>query len=100
MNMNMPFDTLDYAQQLAKAGVPEVQDQQQSKLLADVLSKSVALPSELEAVERNVLTKIDSAEMKIEGRLNTLIGEINLVKWMLGTLIALNVAVMLKLFLK
>jgi hypothetical protein len=100
MNMNMPFDTLDYAQQLAKAGVPEVQAQQQSKLLADVLSKSVALPSELEAVERNVLTKIDSAEMKIEGRLNTLIGEINLVKWMLGTLIALNVAVMLKLFLK
>ena len=71
MNMNMPFDTLDYAQQLAKAGVPEVQAQQQSKLLADVLSKSVALPSELEAVERNVLTKIDSAEMKIEGRLNT-----------------------------
>ena len=100
MNMNMPFDTLDYAQQLAKAGVPDVQAQQQSKLLADVLSKSVALPSELEAVERNVLTKIDSAEMKIEGRLNTLIGEINLVKWMLGTLIALNVAVMLKLFLK
>ena len=100
MNMNMPFDTLDYAQQLAKAGVPEVQAQQQSKLLADVLSKSVALASELEAVERNVLTKIDSAEMKIEGRLNTLIGEINLVKWMLGTLIALNVAVMLKLFLK
>ena len=100
MNMNMPFDTLDYAQQLAKAGVPEVQAQQQSKLLADVLSKSVALPSELEAVERNVLTKIDSAEMKIEGRHNTLIGEINLVKWMLGTLIALNVAVMLKLFLK
>ena len=100
MNMNMPFDTLDYAQQLAKAGVPEVQAQQQSKLLADVLSKSVALPSELEAVERNVLTKIDSAEMRIEGRLNTLIGEINLVKWMLGTLIALNVAVMLKLFLK
>ena len=99
MNMNMPFDTLDYAQQLAKAGVPEVQAQQQSKLLADVLSKSVALPSELEAVERNVLTKIDSAEMKIEGRLNTLIGEINLVKWMLGTLIALNVAVMLMLFL-
>ena len=100
MNMNMPFDTLDYAQQLAKAGVPEVQAQQQSKLLADVLSKSVALPSELEAVERNVLTKIDSAEMKIEGRLNTLIGEINLVKWILGTLIALNVVVMLKLFLK
>ena len=100
MNMNMPFDTLDYAQQLAKAGVPEVQAQQQSKLLADVLSKSVALPSELEAVERNVLTKIDSAEMKIEGRLNTLIGQINLVKWMLGTLSALNVALMLKLFLK
>jgi len=38
--------------------------------------------------------------MKIEGRLNTLIGQINLVKWMLGTLSALNVALMLKLFLK
>ncbi len=99
MNMNIPFDTLDYAQQLAKAGVPLQHAELQSKLLADVLSKSVALPADLATVERNVIARVDATELKIEGRINTLAGEVNLTKWMLGTLIALNVAIMLKLFL-
>lgn len=99
MSMNIAFDTLDYAQQLAKAGVPAAQAEQQSKLLADVLGKSVAFPGDLSTLERNIVAKVESAELKIEGRMNTLAGEVNLTKWMLGTLIALNVAVLLKLFL-
>lgn len=100
MNMSIPFDTLDYAQQLAKAGVPSAQAEQQSKLLADVLGKSVAFPGDLATVERNVIAKVDASELKIEGRLNTLVGEVNLTRWMLGTLIALNVTILLKLFLR
>lgn len=98
-SMNVPFDTLDYAKQLAKAGVPEAQAEQQSKLLADVLGKSVAFPGDLTNLERNIIAKIEFAELKIEGRISTLVGEVSLTKWMLGTLIALNVAILLKLFL-
>lgn len=97
--MNIPFDTLDYAKRLETAGMPLAQAEQQAKLLADVLGKSVALPGDLATVERNLITKIDSSELKIEGRINTLTGEVNLTKWMLGTLIAINVAILLKLFL-
>ena len=100
MNMNIPFDTLDYAQQLAKTGVPAAQAEQQSKLLADVLGKSVAFPGDLATVERNVIAKVETSELKIDGRINTLVGEVNLTKWMLGTLIAMNVAILLKLFLR
>ncbi|MBV7542018.1 CCDC90 family protein [Acidovorax sp. sic0104] len=53
MNMNIPFDTLDFARKLASAGVPPAQAEQQSKLLADVLGKSVAFPSDLNTLERN-----------------------------------------------
>lgn len=110
MNMSIPFDTLDYAKQLAKAGVPEAQAEQQSKLLADVLGKLVAFPGDLATLERNVIAKveaselklngrIEASELKLDGRMNTLAGEVNLTKWMLGTLIAMNVAILLKLFL-
>ncbi|WP_255593512.1 hypothetical protein [Acidovorax sp. sic0104] len=34
------------------------------------------------------------------GRMNTLIGELNLNKWMLATSIALTITILLKLFLK
>ncbi len=97
--MTIPFDTLDYAKKLETAGVPLSQAEQQAKLLADVLGKSVASPSDLSSIERSLIAKIEASELKVEGRLNTLAGEINLTKWMLGTLIALNVAILLKLFL-
>lgn len=99
-SMTMPFDTLDYAQQLAKAGVPTAQAEQQSKILADVLGKSVAFPGDLATLERNVVSKVETFELKLEGRINNLAGEINLTKWMLGTLIALNLAILLKVFLR
>jgi hypothetical protein len=99
-SMTMPFDTLDYAQQLAKAGVPTAQAEQQSKILADVLGKSVAFPGDLATLERNVVSKVETCELKLEGRINSIAGEINLTKWMLGTLIALNLAILVKVFLR
>ena len=98
-SMNTPFDILDYAQRLAKAVVPTAQAQQQSKLLAEVLDKSVTFPGDLNTIERNVITKIESSEPKIDGRLSLLAGGLRLTTWMMGTLIALNVAILLKLFL-
>lgn len=51
-------------------------------------------------LERNVAAKIEAVELKLDGRMNTIAGELTLSKWMLATLVALNVAIMLKLFLR
>ncbi len=90
--MTITFDALDYARKLESAGVPIAQAEQQSKLLADVLGKSVASQNDLTTIEYNLTSKIDKLDIKLSG-------EINLVKWMLGTLMAISIAVVFKLFL-
>lgn len=103
MNMAVTFDTLDNAKKLESIGVPIAQAEQQSKLLADVLGKSVASPNDMAALDRSINSKIDSTELKLENKIDKLdlrlCGEINVVKWMLGTLMAINIAVALKTFL-
>lgn len=103
MSMAVTFDTLDYAKKLEGAGVPAAQAEQQSKILAEVLGRTVALPSDLASLERNLTSKAqaDKAELKNDLALlgQKLTGDINLTKWMLGSLMAVNVAIALKLFL-
>jgi len=43
--------------------------------------------------------KIDSTWLKVENKIAQLTGEMIVVKWMLGTLLAVNIAVALKTFL-
>ncbi len=99
MNMAVTFDTLDYAKKLEGAGVPAAQAEQQSKILAEVLGRTVALPSDLASLER----KLDTTKAELKNDLallgQKLTGEINLTKWMFGSLMAVNVAIALKLFL-
>jgi hypothetical protein len=101
--MNVPFDTLDYAKKLETAGLPTAQAEQQSKLLAEVLSKSIAFPSDLVSLERNVVNKIDASTLKLEAKIEAVRlhheGRFVTMNWMLTTLIALNMALVLKVFL-
>lgn len=60
MAMTIPFDTSEYAQKLELAGVPAAQAAEQSKVLADVLGKSVAFQGDLGSLERNLTAKIES----------------------------------------
>lgn len=99
MAMTVPFDTLDYARKLELAGVPSAQAAEQSKILADVLGRSVAFPGDLVSLERNVIVKVESAELKLENKLAVQAGDINLLKWMTATLIAINVAILVKSFI-
>jgi|GEM_PF-6548627 len=59
----------------------------------------ITFPGDLATLERNVIAKVEASELKLDGRMNTLVGDLNLTHWMLGTLISLNVAILLKLFL-
>ena len=69
-------------------------------MLADVLGKSVAFPSDLVSLERNLIAKTEATELKLENKLAVMTGDISLLKWMMGTLIALNVAIVVKLFIQ
>ncbi len=64
----MQFDTLDYARRLAQTGVPLGQAEEQSKLLAEVLGKSVALPLDVLALEKKVCNRFDLSEVKSSAR--------------------------------
>jgi len=102
--MVIAFDTLDYAKKLEGAGVPPAQAVLQSKILAEVLGRAVALPNTLSILERNLIVtaQADKADLKNDIALlsQKLTGDINLTKWMLGTFMAINIAVALKLFLR
>lgn len=100
MAMTILFDTLDYAKRLEIAGMPAAQAAVHSKILADVLGKSVAFLGDPTSIERNLLAKIEATELKLESRLAVMAGDMNLQKWMLGTLIAISVAVLVKLFVQ
>ena len=97
--MTIALDTLDYARKLEKAGVPLAQAEQQSMVLAEGLGKSDPPPQNLATLERNLtaLAQANKAELKndialLGQKLSCDIGlvrsDFNLVKWMLGTMIA------------
>ncbi|PIF27344.1 hypothetical protein CLU88_2233 [Acidovorax sp. 56] len=103
--MNIPFDTLAYSRQLMRAGVPEAQAELQARLLAQVLGKSAAFSGDLATFETNVCTQIEESGLKVEGRMNSVAGDIkpwafpSLSKLMLGILVALNFLIFLEIFL-
>ncbi|WP_162290792.1 DUF1640 domain-containing protein [Acidovorax carolinensis] len=104
MGMFIAFDTLDYAKRLEKAGVPLLQAEQQSMVLAEVLGRAIASLNDLAALEQSLNSKIDLTTLKLERRIDRfsieLMSEINHVKWMLGMLMAINIAIALKVFLR
>lgn len=70
------FDTLSYAKKLKAVGVPEAQAEAQAEAIAEAMSESL-------------VTKADMADIK---------GELKLLRWMVGTLIAISVTILFKIF--
>ena len=74
------FDTLKYAEALKTAGVPEAQAKAQAEALADALRQGgMDLATKADIAELKMATKADIAELKAE-----------LIKWNVGTLIAMT----------
>lgn len=111
--MSIPFDTLEYAKNLEAAGVPCAQAQQQSQLLADLLGKVAASPSDLQSFERSLSSRIEAWETRLGANMENFQGEplaekvgfnalrrvLTHCKWMLVMLLLLNSSIFLKLLL-
>ncbi len=81
------FDTLRFARRLKEAGVSEAQAEAEAEALAEAFS---------DALESQLATRSDIA--RLENRITAMEGRMTLIQWMLGFLLAGNVAMLIKLF--
>lgn len=86
----LAFDTHALIKQLKEAGFPELQ--------AEALSE--ALKKVQEAYLGELVTKHDlrELELKIDNKLESMAGELKLIKWMMGVMLAGVVSLVLKAF--
>lgn len=76
----------------------------EARLLSRIEAGEARMLSRIEAGEAKMLSRIEAGEARLFSRIESgeakLWGEITLLKWMTGTSIALNIAVLLKLFIR
>ena len=117
MPVAIPFDTLDYARKLATAGVPAAQAELQATALGEALAGAAAAPGGLVALEGRMAARTDSLasridlldakiesvknELKLElgGRIERLAGSVDTLKWSFGSIVALNIGMLVRLLL-
>jgi hypothetical protein len=121
------FDTLKFANQLKTAGVPSVQAEAEAKALSEVFESNLSelvtkedlhhemgnleiglrhkikeletgLRHEIKELETGLRHEMKERELRIDTRFEKVHGEILLMKWMLGLLIAGVASLILKAF--
>lgn len=90
----LTFDTLKFANKLKAAGVPPEQAEAEAAALSEVLEVNL---KEL-ATKEDLKSGLKDLEMKLDTRFEKLMGEMLLLKWMLGILIAGVISLVLKAF--
>ena len=75
--MNSEFNAIDYAHQLALAGVPQAQADVHAKALSQGLSTCAATKSDLAALEEKLTTRMDLFEARIDARMDAFEAKIN-----------------------
>lgn len=83
------FDTHEYVKALRNAGIPELQ----AEAFASVQKNSLA-----EVMDSSLATKGDIQEVR--DRILLVEAELKLLKWMTGTIMALCIAILVRLFLR
>lgn len=87
MSMAIQFDTLRYVEKLKSAGIPEAQAKAEAEALATALGESA---SGLLATKNDITNiKIEMADIK---------SELKLMKWMVVTIVAGVVSLVVKAF--
>jgi hypothetical protein len=88
------FDTLKFANKLKAAGVPPEQAEAEATVLSEVLEVNL---KEL-ATKEGLRSGLSQLETKLDARFEKVLGEIVLLKWMLGILIAGVASLIIKPF--
>ena len=92
------FDTLKFVEKLKAAGISDAQAKAESEalqgVLAEALDSLLATKNDLIKLDR----RLDSIDAKIDRMDTKVSGELTLLKWMLGILIAGVMAIVIKTF--
>ncbi len=72
---------------------------EQVSALADLIDTQVATKADFEASEHRLELKISSIKTDLELKISDLKGEVHLQKWMIGFVLAFQLAIFAKLFL-
>ncbi|MGY4695970.1 DUF1640 domain-containing protein [Xylella fastidiosa subsp. sandyi] len=106
---SVAFDTLKFANRLKTAGVPAAHAEAEAEALAEVLeinlqglaeseSKNGKALARLEADMKEGFAQVDKRFAQVDTRFAEIKGEMLLLKWMLGVLVAGVAALIIKAF--
>ncbi|MCX7092657.1 MAG: DUF1640 domain-containing protein [Methylobacter sp.] len=88
------FDTLKFANKLKSAGVPDKQAEAEAEALSEALEVNLK-----ELVTKEYLSReIRDIEQRIDTRFERIDGELKLMRWMLGMVLAGIISLVLKAF--
>jgi hypothetical protein len=80
------FDTLQYANKLKAAGVPDKQAEVQAEAMAEIVEEKLSSKTDLKLVEDNLTKTINNTRHELELKIAELKAEI--IKWVLGVSVA------------
>jgi len=95
------FDTLKFANRLKSAGIPPQHAEAEAQALAEVFDTNLntfATKADLAQMEERMDNKLAKLELRIDTRFERIDGEMNLLKWMMGLLLAGVASLILKAF--
>jgi hypothetical protein len=72
---------------------------EQVTALADLIDTQAATKSDVEGAEHRLETKISAVESRLELKIEAVKSDVNLLKWMMGFVLAFQVAIFAKMFL-
>jgi len=96
--MAITFDTLEYVNKLKAADVPEKQAQAQAQALRGVLDTALSDHASALATKGDLRSEIALVRKDMDVRFAKVGGELTLLKWMLGFLIAGVASLVLKAY--
>ncbi|WP_034301943.1 DUF1640 domain-containing protein [Herbaspirillum sp. RV1423] len=88
------FDTHDYVKRLEESGIPTAQAEAHAKVLAEAMNNELLKKADLNEFRAEVRTKFAEVETKF----TEVKGQFELLKWMLGFMLAGTVAILFKIF--
>lgn len=88
------FDTLKFANKLKSAGVPDKQAEAEAEALSEALEVNLKELATKEYLSR----ELRDLEQRIDTRFERIDGELKLIRWMLGMLLAGIISLVLKAF--
>jgi hypothetical protein len=108
--MDSQFNAIDYAQQLAAAGIPQAQADVHAKALSQALSTCAAskadlagldqkLTARMDLFEARVIGRIEAFEAKVERQLAVMGAELKHFRRLINLVLAMQVALLVKMFI-